>query len=825
MNGYTTVSAYKDATKTINIDKQEPKIGLHKNDCNLDIPESDSGDDSENTYRHYSDNVDTDVSNTQDEGDPPSPPVSRAADRCLLNNLNIVSSVISSDSDSCTEGEFILDRGGQTTDETSTSSESDETQIWVGNRTRTSGSVSTPPLPSLTSSNASDSRVQSPSNRNNTIPRYSSREVSSSGNASVVTSQGTGDEANLGRDRSHSWHELPSDVECQIQRRSSRNISLLRHNPRTGNTETIVIETHPNGDSGLGHDVHSNSEDLFYPDSPSNASWSILKKNNGRYNDVNIPVDSTLMDSMFTSISGLYAMAVVVLGCVIPISEIFSKETLDFSFLFDGFYIYIYTVSVIFLIYAYVYLLRNKSIKLRRNLRRGQYSTSASSSRSNLKRKYSFDDSRTYHTGSFYLRLGAVGFGIGSMIQSGLHFGELFDTNTDPPSHPCKSIAQGARPIIHLIFTFIQLYFVFLNSKMCIHRYKTVARFGLMHMLATNLCVWAQNIVQETLREIRHLSETKTDINSTTDHEKGSFFIRNLTRHHLGCHMNSLMTDVVETSSSYLYPCTIEYSLICAGILYVMWRNIGKRGQVSEEVTSDEDSKAKSHRMTVDCSRSSRGLFLGIFVLVGTVITMITFFVLIRSNNYFNTAVKLEHLSAVVIYVVTSVAVVLAFHRMQTLRVYSERELDLEESLLLLGLGGLYMYTFLSIISVTLKKGPTDYLVILSSVFRVFQASLQTVFLLSGMRKSSWRREQERQKPGREYVTFLLVSNIAMWGLNTFEIQRSHANPVQLHFYGPLAWASFNHLSVPLTIFFRFHSTVCLSNIWKSAWKRRMPAV
>lgn len=29
--------------------------------------------------------------------------------------------------------------------------------------------------------------------------------------------------------------------------------------------------------------------------------------------------------------------------------------------------------------------------------------------------------------------------------------------------------------------------------------------------------------------------------------------------------MNSLMSDVVETSSSYLYPCTIEYSLICAG--------------------------------------------------------------------------------------------------------------------------------------------------------------------------------------------------------------------------------------------------------------------
>lgn len=38
---------------------------------------------------------------------------------------------------------------------------------------------------------------------------------------------------------------------------------------------------------------------------------------------------------MFTSISGLYAMAIVVLGCVIPISEIFSNETFNFSFLFD----------------------------------------------------------------------------------------------------------------------------------------------------------------------------------------------------------------------------------------------------------------------------------------------------------------------------------------------------------------------------------------------------------------------------------------------------------------------------------------------------------
>jgi len=39
---------------------------------------------------------------------------------------------------------------------------------------------------------------------------------------------------------------------------------------------------------------------------------------------------------------------------------------------------------------------------------------------------------------------------------------------------------------------------------MLIRRYKYLARFGLMHMVATNIVVWFGAIVKETLREIRH---------------------------------------------------------------------------------------------------------------------------------------------------------------------------------------------------------------------------------------------------------------------------------------------------------------------------------
>jgi hypothetical protein len=37
-------------------------------------------------------------------------------------------------------------------------------------------------------------------------------------------------------------------------------------------------------------------------------------------------------------------------------------------------------------------------------------------------------------------------------------------------------------------------------------RYITVARFGLMHMVATNLCEWLYVLVEETKHDIEHLS-------------------------------------------------------------------------------------------------------------------------------------------------------------------------------------------------------------------------------------------------------------------------------------------------------------------------------
>ena len=78
----------------------------------------------------------------------------------------------------------------------------------------------------------------------------------------------------------------------------------------------------------------------------------------------------------------------------------------DFLAIFQGFYIYLYLVSVIFLTYVYLFLLRTKTTGSRVKRRKHRQNESALLKPSPAKRNISVSEQ---HTGSFYLRLGAVG--------------------------------------------------------------------------------------------------------------------------------------------------------------------------------------------------------------------------------------------------------------------------------------------------------------------------------------------------------------------------------------------------------------------------------
>ena len=55
-----------------------------------------------------------------------------------------------------------------------------------------------------------------------------------------------------------------------------------------------------------------------------------------------------------------------------------------------------------------------------------------------------------------------------------------------------------------------------------IHKFKVIARFGLMHCVATNVCVWIRTLVRESLKEINghyHYYVDKSASVKTTGHQ------------------------------------------------------------------------------------------------------------------------------------------------------------------------------------------------------------------------------------------------------------------------------------------------------------------
>lgn len=51
------------------------------------------------------------------------------------------------------------------------------------------------------------------------------------------------------------------------------------------------------------------------------------------------------------------------------------------------------------------------------------------------------------------------------MIYNGLEFGAFFET---PFTSPCYMILRGVNPVLQMIFTFMQMYFIFMNSRVSI---------------------------------------------------------------------------------------------------------------------------------------------------------------------------------------------------------------------------------------------------------------------------------------------------------------------------------------------------------------------
>ncbi|XP_046394989.1 uncharacterized protein LOC124162480 isoform X7 [Ischnura elegans] len=515
--------------------------------------------------------------------------------------------------------------------------------------------------------------------------------------------------------------------------------------------------------------------------------------------------------------------------------------------------------------------------------------------------------------GSFFLRVGAIAFGLGTMIYNGLEFGAFFEL---PMESPCYQILRGVNPVLQMVFTFMQMYFIFMNSRLNIHKFKVVARFGLMHVVATNLCVWIRTLVLESLKEIttyqiKHgdgysedfmilegmrllalrMGAGSSDVTTTqppspegpspsvagaapgiamalTDQRNktdpfernagatgpsGMLYDAGVVEGNYSCGRVNIMGTIVQDSAPYLFPFIIEYSLIGAAVVYVMWSHIGWSPRYVVEEEEEEEAALMERRIAlgvlaaqgrtggrivtrhgaipgsrVDCVGASKGLFFGLLLLVASLICLILFFVLIRHPDLGLLAIYLADVSHCGVMALSILAILIGFIRVQSLKFHSGIEEGsqgtLNDILLRVSAFGLFVYAVFSIIAGSLAAytHEPNLLVMITGILSVVQVVLQLLFIADVGRRRVHLPEHDRSKPGRQVVTFLLICNVTMWVIYTFETQKVEANPVQLDFYGFLAWAIVQRVTLPLCIFHRFHSAVTFAEIWKTSYKAHL---
>lgn len=64
-----------------------------------------------------------------------------------------------------------------------------------------------------------------------------------------------------------------------------------------------------------------------------------------------------------------------------------------------------------------------------------------------------------------------LAFGIGSMIYSGLEFGQYFELERDTK---CHNVLLALTPATRMAFIFIQMYFIFLNNEVSLLSLKRI---------------------------------------------------------------------------------------------------------------------------------------------------------------------------------------------------------------------------------------------------------------------------------------------------------------------------------------------------------------
>ncbi|XP_017394655.1 proton channel OTOP1 [Cebus imitator] len=256
------------------------------------------------------------------------------------------------------------------------------------------------------------------------------------------------------------------------------------------------------------------------------------------------------------------------------------------------------------------------------------------------------------HAGAGWLRGSITLFAVITIILGCLKIGYFIGFSE------CLPATEGVFPVTHAVHTLLQVYFLWGHAKDIIQSFKTLERFGVIHSVFTNLLLWANGVLNESKHQLNEHKERLITLgfgNITTvldDHTP-----------QCNCTPPTLCT-AISHGIYYLYPFNIEYQILASTMLYVLWKNIGRK------VDSHQHQKMqfKSDGVVV-------GAALGLTALAATIGVVVVYLIHIgRSKTKSESALIMFYLYAITLLMLMGAA------GLAGIQIYRMDEKSLDES-------------------------------------------------------------------------------------------------------------------------------------------------
>ncbi|XP_032708346.1 proton channel OTOP1 [Lontra canadensis] len=222
----------------------------------------------------------------------------------------------------------------------------------------------------------------------------------------------------------------------------------------------------------------------------------------------------------------------------------------------------------------------------------------------------------------------------------------------------CLSATEGVFPVTHAAHTLLQVYFLWGHAKDVIQSFKTLERFGVIHSVFTNLLLWTNGVLNESKHQLNEHKERLITLGF------GNITIV-LDDHTPPCNCSPPMfCSAISQGIYYLYPFNIEYQILASTMLYVLWKNVGRK----------VDSQ-QHQNMEFKFPGVMAGSVLGLSVLAATIGVVVVYLVQIgHSKTKSELALIMFYLYAIALLMIMGAAGLLG------IRIYRIDEKSLDES-------------------------------------------------------------------------------------------------------------------------------------------------